>query len=301
MSERLEQLLVEARQHEAHTQKGQFVLIQLVEEILRSRTICRPLLGQPLSPVQTEIYGQVKAHLLSELSQKIDSYNLTQIPVRTWVSELRQQAFKKILDDQILKQLAREIQHLSPTQFRRHLLGELVEAILLSGRLSRPHREKFSSQFYKLIYEEAVVKTLAYVCKNINQYDPNRGQNQKFMNWVNFRLDRLVIESRREFSEPMAQNLHSLAQLENLPQPSSDFLLEQTKEYMENDPAHIFQQHHIRDRPDANFRAIALARFSGKSWEEISQDLGIKIPTLSCFFQKACSKFRGNFQENLDL
>jgi len=302
MSERLEQLLVEARHHEVHSQKRQFVLTQLVEEILRSRTICRPFLGQPLSPVQREIYEQVKAHLLSDLSQQIDSYNPTQIPVITWVSELRQQAERKILDDQNLKQLALEIQqHLSQTDLRRHLLGELVEAILLSGRLCRPHREKFLPQIYELIYEEAVVKTLAYICKNIDQYDAKRGQNQKFMNWVNFRLDRLVIESRREFSEPMVQNLPSLAQLENLPQPRSDLLLEQTQEYIENDPDNILRQHHIRDRPDANFRAIALSRFSGKSWEEISKDFGSKIPTLSCFFQKSCSKFRSNFQDYLDL
>ena len=295
MSERLEQLVNQARQHEA-------ALIQLVEEILRSRTICRPLLGQPVSPVQREIYDQVKAHLLSDLNQKLDSYNPTQIPVRTWVSELRHQAFKTILDDSKLKQLALEIQQLPrQTDLRRHLLGELVEAILLSGRLCRPHREKFLPKIYELLYEEAVVKTLAYVCQNIDQYDANRGQNQKFMNWVNFRLDRLVIESRREFSEPMVQNLPTLAQLENLPQPRADFLIEQTKEYIENDPDNIFQQAYIRDRPDANFRAIALARFSGKSWEEISKDFGIKIPTLSCFFQKSCSKFRSNFQDYLDL
>jgi hypothetical protein len=99
MSERLEQLLVEARQHEAHTQQSQFVLTQMVEEILRSRTICRPLLGQPLSPVQREIYDQVTAQLLSALSQQLDSYKMTQIPLRTWVKELRHQAFRKILDD----------------------------------------------------------------------------------------------------------------------------------------------------------------------------------------------------------
>lgn len=302
MSERLEQLLVEARQHEAHTQQSQFMLTQLVEEILRSRTICRPLLGQPLSPVQREIYDQVKVQLLSDINQQLHSYNPTQISVRNWVNELRLHAFKTILDDSKLKQLAVEIQqHPGQTNLRRHLLGELAEAILLSGRLCRPHREKFLPQIYELLYEEAVVKTLAYVCQNIDQYDAKRGQNQKFMNWVNFRLDRLVIESRREFSEPMVQNLPTLAHLENLPQPRSDFLIEQTKEYIENDPDRIFQQAYIRDRPDANFRAIALARFSGKSWEQISLMFGIKVPTLSCFFQKCCSKFRSNFQDYLDL
>ncbi|MFB2970199.1 hypothetical protein ACE1CD_14590 [Aerosakkonema sp. BLCC-F183] len=298
MSDRLEQLFFKARQQELETQERQLTLIELVEEILRSRTICRPLVGNSLSQAQQQIYAQVKTQLLSKLSEQIDSYNPTQISVKSWMTEIRLLAIRTVLNDEHLKQLALEIQQQPPqTKLRRHLLGELVEAIQLSGRLGHPHREKFVPEFYDLIYEEAVVRTLTYVCKNIDLYDAERGQKQKFMNWVNFRLDRLIIECRREFSEPMMEDLASLDQLENLPQPESDSLLEQTREYIVSDPDNIFEKEHIRNRPDANFRAIALARFNGQSWEEISADLDIKVPTLSGFFQKSCSKFRAKFRE----
>ncbi len=298
MSERLEQLFFKARQQATESQQRQLTLIELVEEILRSRTICRPPVGHSLSQTQQQIYTQVKTQLLSNLSEQIDGYNLTQISIRDWTVELRQLAFKTVLNDEQLKQLALEIQQQPPeAKLRRHLLGEMVEAIQLSGRLAHPHREKFSPEFYELIYEEAVIRTLTYVCKNIHLYDAERGQKQKFMNWVNFRLDRFVIECRREFSDPMMEDLASLEQLENFAQPQSDSLLEQTREYIVSDPDKIFQQEHIRNRPDANFRAIALARFNGQSWEEISANLGIKVPTLSGFFQKSCSKFRSKFRE----
>jgi hypothetical protein len=85
-----------------------------------------------------------------------------------------------------------------------------VEAIRLSGKLSHPHRTRFSPQFYDLLYEEAVNKTLMYVCRKIDKYDPERGQDKKFMTWVNFRLDRVIIETSREFKDPKLVDLPSM-------------------------------------------------------------------------------------------
>jgi hypothetical protein len=215
MDEQLEQLITQARRHAPQTEGGQMALTQLVTEILRSRKIGRPPSGQRLSGVYQEIYEKVRQELLHEIGKELSNYNPTRTPVRAWVNALRNHAFRTVLDDGQLKKLALEAQgHPPHTELRQHALGELVEAIRLSGKLSHPHRTRFSPQFYDLLYEEAVNKTLIYVCRKIDKYDPERGQEKKFMTWVNFRLDRVILETNREFKDPKIVDLPSLSDLE---------------------------------------------------------------------------------------
>lgn len=177
MDQRLEQLVTEVQQHAPQTEGRQLALTQLVDEILRSRKICRQLGNQPLFGVYQKIYEQVRQQLLYDIDEQIDKYNPKQTNARVWTNDLRNQALKKILDDAQLKNLALEAQHHPPhTELRQYALGELVEAIRLSGRLCHPHRESFSPQFYELLYDEAVNKTLTYVCQKIDNYDPERGE-----------------------------------------------------------------------------------------------------------------------------
>jgi DNA-directed RNA polymerase specialized sigma24 family protein len=300
MSEQLEQKFIQAKQLNAQTVEGQKAFTQLVEEILRWRTICRPLMGESLTEAQITIYEQLKQQLLLHLSEQINFYHSDKIPIKIWATGLLHQALKDCLTDDLLKKFAIEIQKISPnTVLHRHLLGELIEAIKLSGKLCQAHREKFTPNFYELLYEEAMIRTFAYICKNIHQYDPDRGEKQKFMNWVNFRLDRLVIECRREFNDLKVEALPTLTDLENISMSAADSLLEETIQYIESDPNDHFKQEHIRNRPDANFQAVALARLSGNSWEEISAQYDIRMSTLSSFFQRCCTKFRPQFQKDL--
>ncbi|MEO1391633.1 MAG: hypothetical protein AAFV90_01820 [Cyanobacteria bacterium J06634_5] len=269
---------------------------EVVKMLLRSRKVGRSPIGVPLTGIYQVIYERLSQQLHTELASGLQSYELTD-PTR-WVSGLLHQATQSTLTDDLLKALALEAQSHPPSSvLRQHALVQLVEAIRLSGRLARPHRTKFSPPFYALLYEDAVNQTLAYVCRRIDTYDPNRGKARKFMNWVNFRLDRKVIDCRRAFSDRNTQSLPNLNDLDALPQPEpAESLADTVRAYIQADPEQIFQQAHIRKRPDANFQVIAIARFSDKSWEDISSDLGIKIPTLSSFFQRCCHKFSAQFQ-----
>jgi DNA-directed RNA polymerase specialized sigma24 family protein len=298
MDERLEQLITEAQRYAPQSREREFALTRLVDEILRSRKICRPRRNQPLVGIYQEIYNQARQQLMYDIDEAINHYNPKRTSVREWVNGLRSQAFRAILDDTQLKKLALEVQRHPPdTELRKYGLGELVEAIRLSGKLSYPHRAKFSPQFYNLLYDEAVNKTLIYVCQKIDTYDPERGDG-KFMNWVNFRLDRVIIDSCREFREPYIQDLPSLNDLEVMVQPDEPYpLFEKVREFIEEDKENIFRREHIRNNTNANFSAIALARFSGKSWEEISVKFGVPLPTLSSFFQRCCKKFRSHFKQ----
>ena len=301
MDELLEKLIQEAQDETQNTERRNIAITLLVEQILRSRKIgCLPR-GQPLVGVHQEIYEKLQQQLFHDLNQQIDNYNRETIPPRQWTATLRNYACKQILDDAQLKKLALATQQYPPnSKLRQHTLTELVEAIRLSRRLCRPHQHIFSPpNFYELLYEEAVNETLLYVCSNIDLYDPERGK-KKFMNWVNFRLDRSVLECRRKFSDVNVQSfpsIHDLEKLVALDKPPS--LFEMVREYIEKDPDKILQKAHIRNRKDANFQTMALARISGKGWSEISAELKIPVGTITSFFGRYCRKFAPNFKNYL--
>ncbi len=60
------------------------------------------------------------------------------------------------------------------------------------------------------------------------------------------------------------RSINTIQNLEMFPQPEETPDLSQS---LEEDIDKLFEQIYIRNRPDANFRAIALARVSGKNWE----------------------------------
>ncbi|MCU0538149.1 MAG: hypothetical protein MUD14_30050 [Hydrococcus sp. Prado102] len=301
MKEVLERLAIAAQQSLPQTQERQRAIEQLVSEILRSRPICRPLGVQALCKVQQEIYEQVQQQLLYEVEREIDKYKPERLRARDWTNALRDRTFGQVLDDNRLKQLALEIQQLpAQSELRQHLLGELIKAIRLSRRLCRPHRTKFSPTFYELLYEEAVNETLIYVCQNIDKYDPERGTSKKFITWVNFHLDKLVIDCRRKFGNVETNFSSSLTEIEKIEVPQTSFpLSDLIRDYIEEDAENLFKLAQIEKRPEANFRAIALSRFAGKSWEEISEELGVVVPTLSSFYQRCCRKFTAKFKADL--
>lgn len=298
MDERLTQLVLAVQQYPPKSDQRQPAIQQFVEEILRSRTLCRPLKGHALDGIYLQMYQEVQKWLLEEIEEKIEQYHPHRESVREWVKQIREKAFREVLNDEHLKNIALDAQRHSPqSEKRQYALRELVEAIRLSGKLCRPHRNKFATGLYNLVYEEAVNKTLIYVCQKIDTYDPQRGA-RKFMNWVNFRIDKIILDAQYEYRDTKTAQISSLAELENIAQPAPQTCLsEKLKQFLEEDPHNLFKNKAIRNCPEANFRAIALATLAGKSWEEISEEFGIKVSTLSSFFRRACQSFAPIFQQ----
>jgi hypothetical protein len=281
-------------------QKTSFIN-EIVVTILRSRPICHRFKGMPLTGVYQGIYLQAKEQLIHHLKMQINSAQSTQksgikIVLQSlsavYLYKLQTQIFLKNLDDQQLKDMGLAAQNFSlNSELRTYALTELVKAIKFSGRLCRPHRSKFSPDLYQRLYDEAIAETLGYICLNIDLYDPNRG-DKKFMNWVNYKLDKSLLKcygqyhKYAKFEIPSSQNLEQIVQVAAAPD-----LTEILREYIIRDPDQIFSTTHIRNRPDANFTQVALAKFSGQSWEQISRKLDIPIPTLSSFYNRWCRRF----------
>ena len=296
----LEKLLDEARTITDYQQKD-LVINQIVAIVLRSRPLSRRFNGTPLKGVYQEIYDRAKQDLLNSLRQYLFDSRLKEKQKKNNIYErltpaylyiLQKQIFQQLLDDNQLKKMGLAAQKYSVnSELRTYALTELVRAIKLSGRLCRPHTSKFSPSLYSTLYEEALSETFAYVCLNIDLYDPERG-NRKFMNWVNFKLDKQILKCYIDFQKYTKHEIYSFSELEQIRQPSKSPDLSQIlKEYLIKDPNKVFTTAYIRNRPDANFSMIALAKFSGLSWEEISQQLNIPVPTLSSFYNRWCRRF----------
>jgi hypothetical protein len=151
-----------------------------------------------LSGIYLDIFQAVQQQLQLCVDQNIHSYNPRRTPVRDWVNGLRDSAFQKVLDNNSLTRLALEAQQHKPqTQQWQYALRELLNAIRLSGKLSRQHQ--FSD-----VYEDAVTRTLLWVCQNLLAYNPSKG---KFLAWVNFRLDIILREIKQEYKDPFVQSI----------------------------------------------------------------------------------------------
>ncbi|MEM8673469.1 MAG: hypothetical protein AAGF83_06305 [Cyanobacteria bacterium P01_G01_bin.67] len=296
----INQLLLKFPINKSKRQK-QNAINEIAVTILRSRPLCRHFNGNPLTGVYQEIYLQVKAQLTDHLSQFLITFDAHGLPDEllkiseispVYLYELQTKIFKEILLDPILKEIGLAAKKFPlNSESRAYALTELIRAINLSGRLCRPHIYKFSLRYYEIIYEEAVSETLGYICLNIDLYDPNRGQG-KFMNWVNFKLDKTVLKCHRIRSKH-AKNVISSEQIfEQIKQPVNEPDLSQIlREYLAQDPDEIFRTTHIRNKPNACFTKVALARFAGESWENISRQLDVPIPTLSSFYNRWCRRF----------
>ena len=274
---------------------------QIAAIILRSRPLCRRFNGTPLTGIYQEMYLQVKEQLSSHIYQHLFLLNSASELESSWNSRylspvylqnLQISFFQKNLKDQQLKKMGLTAQSfLVNSELRTYALNELVKGIKLSRRLCKPHTQKFSASLYPILYEEAVSETLCYVCLNIDLYDPERG-NKKFMNWVNFKLDKTILKCYERYRKYSNFEIPSSESLEQIRQPIvAPDLSQILREYITLDPEQIFRTTHIRNKPEASFSAIALAKFSGQSWEDISQQFQIPIPTLSSFYNRWCRRF----------
>lgn len=210
--------------------------------------------------------------------------------------------------DEHLKQLALEAQQHPPhTPQRQRSIAQLVSGIYRSRKLVRPYQGQFPG-LYEEIYAEAQQRLFLHLCEKIDQYN----RDFEVMQWANFLMKRrFFIEASRDLmpTAPKAMPRSSLKRmsLEVLEQqnplemrsPANVSLCEQVIECIQEDPDKVFESTHIEQKPAANFQYIALRFLGGYSWKEISQELDVKVVTLSSFYQRCLIKFAPKFKQYL--
>ena len=266
---------------------------QITKLVLASRTFCRKYQGKNLFGIYQEIYNQAKLQLAQDIIPDNSGSPMSELGTVSWQREVQIKAFKNILDDYKLKQLALTVQSYPPnSELRSYALRELIRAIKISGKLCSPYKDRFSPEIHQVIYEEAVMETFMYICTKIDNYDPDRGK-KKFMNWVNYKLEKSFLACCNQLKISQELQFFELSDLEKIPTPvKSPSLAESLVDYIKKDPEQLFTQAYVQGRPDANFRTIALGRLSGQSWQEMAQQFNISVSTLSSFYRRNCQAFK---------
>ncbi|MGF1523315.1 MAG: sigma-70 family RNA polymerase sigma factor [Leptolyngbyaceae cyanobacterium] len=212
------------------------------------------------------------------------------------------------LEQQLLELM--QIAQNSPPDSRERIkaLGELVRTLRHSKKLSRPLRGQFHG-FYNDIYEDALQRLFTYICRKVDTYNPERAS---VLGWVNFLLNqRFFIEASRDFMTPVYKGMDARtikkASVEDLDRaiPSDvgnqlkPSLSEDLKRYIQEDPGAIFQSTHVDGHPAVSFQWIALQRFDGYAWRELSDQSDIPVPTLSSFYRRCIQKFAPTIRRDL--
>ncbi|MBP0017770.1 MAG: sigma-70 family RNA polymerase sigma factor [Cyanobacteria bacterium SBLK] len=208
--------------------------------------------------------------------------------------------------DERLRSLALEAQkHPSGSRMRRKAVECLLRTLQNSRKLCRPSVPTHLMGLYSEIYTIAKQNLFCYIFRKIDTYNPDKGE---VLQWANFLLKRRfpeaigeVTRSGKTLSWQNVQNM-TLDDLDTAiarngsSTPSEDNNL---REYIEEDPDGIFHNAHVRNKPHATFQIIALKTLDGWSWQEISTELDVKIPTLSSFYQRNLKRFKPDFQSYL--
>ncbi len=204
------------------------------------------------------------------------------------------------LDDRLRPLAIAAQNHPKGSLARKLALTKLIKVMQESGKICRPRRDQFQG-LYKDIYAVALQELFFFICDRIDAYNPQKGE---VLQWANFLLNtRFFIKASREFlpitprgidartvQHLTVESLDELNPHELNPQQTS-LLSQQVKEFIQEDPDGLFRQNHVAGHPAASFQYIALKRLENYSWQELSIELNIPIPTLSSFYQRCLTRF----------
>ncbi|MEL7035621.1 MAG: sigma-70 family RNA polymerase sigma factor, partial [Cyanobacteria bacterium J06592_8] len=116
------------------------------------------------------------------------------------------------------------------------------------------------------------------------------------MRWVNFLLERRFFPEAINEILPKPDPILLDMPLSEIPPCLSDLI----RESIEDDSNGIFTNRHIQGYPQANFQELYRRRIiKQESWGEISQALGIKVPTLSDFYQRSIRYFSSEIRNQI--
>jgi hypothetical protein len=203
--------------------------------------------------------------------------------------------------DTRLQQLVIQAQKLvSGSNARRAALKSLFEEInRQSYRLVRPNSRKYPPGLCAEIFDVAYQRLLLFVYHRDSNVEGYKSEVGTVITWLNVKLDRRFFqEAYKEImgKTPIAWGIDGGdddRKSNDIPDEKKPPLTsELIKQCIEEDREGLFETKHIRHRPDANFKAIALKRLSGESWKEIAASFGITSPsTVSNFHDNSLAQF----------
>ncbi len=259
---RLQQLAVEAQKHEPKTAIHQYAIRELIQAIRLSGKLARPQLAP-------EVYQDAVNQTLLWVCQNLRSYDSNRGEFMAWVN------FR-------LDRIGRSTQQIQQDSYTQATQGKIIRT---KYQLSRLIQQLKSTDLLNLLelYVKKLISDLSFpvIVALVTLLSLAVAIQQSSMQ------DNLLYEVAQELVDlpPRLVQSEDLSAVE-IAQDEKPSLIELLKQYIEEDPDELLQKS-IKGHPQLTLQVIILARLEGASWTSLSQRHGVKIPTLSNFFQRS--------------
>ncbi|MBD1849132.1 hypothetical protein H6F87_03780 [Cyanobacteria bacterium FACHB-502] len=269
----LQQLALAAKQHKPRTPGHQYAISQLIQAIQFSGKLAR----LQFTP---DIYQDAVNQTLLWVCQNIHSYDADRGDFMSWVNyrldkigQLTQQAQQDPYTQAIQGKIIRTKHQLSAL-LRQLKATDLLDWLMLYAR--------------RLILDLNLSVIAAFVTLLNLSIAVQQSPDSK--SGLLFRVAQELVDLPPPLVYSEDLSLTEISQEEPLS------LADMLRQYVEEDQDHLLKKQ-IQGHPEPTLQTLILARLEGKSWHTLSQQYGIKVPTLSNFFQRSLTALAPKIRE----
>ncbi|MEM7725815.1 MAG: hypothetical protein AAF208_05505 [Cyanobacteria bacterium P01_A01_bin.45] len=280
-----------------------------VDAILRSHKIYRDIRSQ-VPDIHEKVYEDVRQQLLQKTNQE-EIFESDLVSGRYPIDQLLKHAVYIRIDHLAVN--AKKITNVPIyDRNKQRALTQLFNAMLLCDRLKRPQREKVDSQTYEDILSESMAGLWRFLCEKIETFDESRIdsnlETSNFLVWINASMKFILKRSYFKNIDNQSQKIRQEYQIINIDSTENQEIpavteevpfSEEIRELIAQDPDKVFQTTCIREKPQANFKSIALLSLEGQSMKTISEQLGVPQQSLYTFYNRCIQKFIPTFHKHL--
>ncbi|MEO0853779.1 MAG: sigma-70 family RNA polymerase sigma factor, partial [Cyanobacteria bacterium J06648_11] len=151
-------------------------------------------------------------------------------------------------------------------------------------------------------YADALQRTWMYFCQNICQEPGNTGHpydsdRSSIVTWLNAYLKRRLqdfeidtYERRNRFATSYSDSPTARSPIDRVASPPEiPPILDRVVEWVKADATGELRRTHVRDRPDINAQVLIVRRLPPETgWQELADEYGVSVSTLSSFYQRHC-------------
>ena len=190
---------------------------------------------------------------------------------------MAQQTATSTLNNQLQALVAEAVKLPRTSAQRRRKLNQIVRLVNRSGKLWYENTPD---------YEDALQRTWFYCLNNLDKYDPARSS---FITWLDNTLKWRIKDVYRAKAKKVSTSLSSEI-ADRLPAPSSiPPMLEETRQWIEQDSSGELRRVHVNNHPEVNCQALMLYRLPPETpWKDIAETFGIPLSTASNFYKREC-------------
>lgn len=207
------------------------------------------------------------------------------------------------IDNEHLRQLILETCKYPPGSLeRKRNLTKLIIGIQQTQKLWRENTQ---------YYQDALQQTWIFLCQHLceadtgQKYDPDRSSITTWLNgYLKWRLQDFRIaqqaDKKNKVTTVRVSNSETVNIVDNLAaNPDIPPILEDTIKWAKEDLSGELGSIHIKGYPQITCQKLILRRLPPEtSWQELSQEFGISISTLSNFYQRQCMPRLRNFAQS---